>query len=229
MMVGLCFVGVSGSVSSSSSTIFRGSVLCSRGCREGQWRKGGIRMADGPLVFVAGAGGRLGGKIVDVLASRNIPVRAGSRDPSRLKETEGVERVEFVVPAPPEEIEPKLKDVEVVVSAMASTSLPLGPYSVDWIGTKNLIEAAAATKSVKHFVLITSIGVKNQLAFPAAVLNLVGGCLFFKGLAEDNLRESGVPYTIIRPGGESLRKKAPRAPSPAPTEPVRHETSPYCN
>ena len=58
---------------------------------------------------------------------------------------------------------------------------------------------AAALKSgkVKHIVLISSIGT-DQLLNP---LNLFGGVLVWKKLAEEYLQRSGITYTIVRPGG----------------------------
>ncbi len=71
---------------------------------------------------------------------------------------------------------------------------PTGPARVDFLGTKNLVNAAAAVGAgasaggassagggVKHFVLITSIGT-DDFFFP---LNLAWGVLSFKKLGEE--------------------------------------------
>lgn len=64
---------------------------------------------------------------------------------------------------------------------------------------KNLIDAATASKA-KQFILVTSLGT-NKFGFPAAVLNLFWGVLCWKRKAEEALLASGIPYTIVRPGG----------------------------
>ncbi|XP_071935488.1 protein TIC 62, chloroplastic-like isoform X2 [Coffea arabica] len=53
---------------------------------------------------------------------------------------------------------------------------------------------------VDHFILLTSLGT-NKVGFPAAILNLFWGVLIWKRKAEEALLASGLPYTIVRPGG----------------------------
>ena len=74
---------------------------------------------------------------------------------------------------------------------------PLGPFAVDYNGTCNIVAAAKKQGSVKHIVLVTSIGV-DDILFP---LNLFWGVLFWKKRAEEVLQRSGIKYTIVRPGG----------------------------
>ncbi|KAL2523827.1 hypothetical protein Adt_08881 [Abeliophyllum distichum] len=59
---------------------------------------------------------------------------------------------------------------------------------------------AAASAKVDHFFLLTSLGT-NKVGFPAAILNLFWGVLIWKRKAEEALLASGLPYTIVRPGG----------------------------
>ncbi|VAI39150.1 unnamed protein product [Triticum turgidum subsp. durum] len=72
------------------------------------------------------------------------------------------------------------------------------PEQVDWIGQKNQIDAAKAA-GVKHIVLVGSMGGTN----PNHPLNSLGNgnILVWKRKSEQYLADSGVPYTIIRPGG----------------------------
>jgi hypothetical protein len=67
---------------------------------------------------------------------------------------------------------------------------------VDYLGTKNLIDAAKK-KGIEHFVLVTSLCVSNFFH----PLNLFWLILFWKKQAEDYLINSGLTYTIVRPGG----------------------------
>ncbi|KAK7390531.1 hypothetical protein VNO78_25839 [Psophocarpus tetragonolobus] len=72
------------------------------------------------------------------------------------------------------------------------------PEQVDWIGQKNQIDAAKGA-GVNHIVLVGSMGGTN----PNHPLNILGNgnILVWKRKAEQYLVDSGVPYTIIRPGG----------------------------
>jgi uncharacterized protein YbjT (DUF2867 family) len=97
-----------------------------------------------------------------------------------------------------------LAGVSTVVCALGALETeiinPLAPYTVDGKYTQNLIRAAAAAPSVKHFVLVTSLGTAKW-GWPAGVLNLFWGVLKWKRASEVALQDSGLPYTIVRPGG----------------------------
>lgn len=58
----------------------------------------------------------------------------------------------------------------------------------------------ATAAKVKHFILVTSLGT-HKIGFPASLLNLFWGVLIWKRKAEKHLIASGIPYTIVRPGG----------------------------
>jgi uncharacterized protein YbjT (DUF2867 family) len=67
---------------------------------------------------------------------------------------------------------------------------------VDYEGTRNLVEAAKQ-KGIEQFVLVSSLCV-SQLFHP---LNLFWLILVWKKQAEGYLQNSGLTYTIVRPGG----------------------------
>lgn len=72
---------------------------------------------------------------------------------------------------------------------------------VDWLGQKLQIDAAK-TAGVKQVILISSMGGTD----PNHFLNTMGdggNILQWKRKAEQYLMASGVPYTIIHPGGEA--------------------------
>jgi uncharacterized protein YbjT (DUF2867 family) len=71
-----------------------------------------------------------------------------------------------------------------------------GAQQVDFEGTVALVDAARSA-GVEHFVLVSSLCV-SRLLHP---LNLFGGVLIFKKRAEEHLIRSGLPFTIVRPGG----------------------------
>ncbi len=76
-----------------------------------------------------------------------------------------------------------------------------GSTRADFLGNKHLIDGAVAAQ-VKRFILISSIGSGDSAqALPPNVLEVLGAVLKEKAQAEDYLRESGLAYTVIRPGG----------------------------
>eukprot|EP00668_Euglena_longa_P042241 GGOE01055756.1.p1 GENE.GGOE01055756.1~~GGOE01055756.1.p1 ORF type:complete len:280 (+),score=73.08 GGOE01055756.1:140-979(+) len=72
------------------------------------------------------------------------------------------------------------------------------PEIIDWQGQCNQIDAAKAA-GVKHIVLISSMAGTQ----PSHFLNMIGSghIVLWKRKAERYLMTSGVPYTIIHPGG----------------------------
>ncbi len=71
------------------------------------------------------------------------------------------------------------------------------PQAVDGEGVENLI--LAAPKTLKRFVFVSSCGVLRKDKLPFNILNTFG-VLDAKLYAEKALEQSGLPYTIIRPG-----------------------------
>ncbi len=149
--------------------------------------------------FVAGATGETGRRIVAALVERQIPVRALVRD-QKVAQT--------CLPSEVDIIEGDLSNAEVLKDGLTGCTVALsavgarpdwniaGPYSVDYEGTRRLIDQIK-TQEISHFVLVSSLCV-SQFFHP---LNLFWLVLFWKKQAELYLQQSGVTYTIIRPGG----------------------------
>ncbi|KAK2989865.1 hypothetical protein RJ640_024419 [Escallonia rubra] len=171
-------------------------------------------------VFVAGATGSTGKRIVEQLLAKGFAVKAGVRDIGKAKTSfpETNQDLKFVK-ADVTEGSTKLaeaigNDTDAVICATGfrpSWDL-LAPWKVDNYGTVNLVEACR-TLGVKRFVLISSILVNGaamgQLLNPAYIfLNVFGLTLIAKLQAEQYIRKSGINYTIVRPGG--LKNDPPR-------------------
>ncbi len=149
--------------------------------------------------FVAGATGETGRRIVQELCQRGISVRALVRDleaarailPPEVELAQGDVLNSATLPD-------LLGDCTVLLCATGARPSfdPTGPYKVDYEGTKNLVDAAKA-KGIEQFVLVTSL-CTSQLFHP---LNLFWLILVWKKQAEEYLQRSGLPYTIVRPGG----------------------------
>lgn len=69
-------------------------------------------------------------------------------------------------------------------------------------GNINVIRALENSPPVERFVLVTSMGCGEQFAgLNGNVKKFLGEALLAKTEAEDYLRLSGLPWTIVRPGG----------------------------
>ncbi|MED6204154.1 Protein TIC 62, chloroplastic [Stylosanthes scabra] len=183
---------------------------------------------DENLVFVAGATGKVGSRTVRELIKLGFKVRAGVRSVERagslIKSVEqmklddgtsggsqcktrnpAVEKLEIVECdlEKPDQIGPALGNASTVICSIGASEKEVfditGPCRIDYRATKSLIDAATVAK-VNHFILVTSLGT-NKFGFPAAILNLFWGVLIWKRKAEEALIASGLPYTIVRPGG----------------------------
>ncbi|XP_021813456.1 protein TIC 62, chloroplastic [Prunus avium] len=178
-----------------------------------------VDLKDENLAFVAGATGKVGSRTVRELLKLGFQVRAGVRSAQRAEtlvqsvkqmklDGEGTQLVEKLKIVEcdlekPDQIGPALGNASVVLCCIGASEKEVfdvtGPYRIDYLATKNLIEAATVAK-VNHFILLTSLGT-NKIGFPAAILNLFWGVLIWKRKAEEALIASGLPYTIVRPGG----------------------------
>jgi len=149
--------------------------------------------------FVAGATGQTGRHIVKQLIQRGIPTRVLVRDLEKAKQILPPE-AEFVVGdvLQPETLRQAIADSTVLLCAAGAAPSfdPTGPYKVDYEGTKNLVDAAQEA-NIQHFVLVTSL-CTSKFFHP---LNLFWLILVWKKNAEIYLKDSGLTYTIVRPGG----------------------------
>jgi uncharacterized protein YbjT (DUF2867 family) len=152
-------------------------------------------------VLVAGATGKTGVPLVKILQAEGYTVRALVRDKAKAGDLgAAVEVVEGDVTRP-ETLPAAMAGARYVISTIGagSPNPPNNPEAVDYRGVVNLADAAKAAK-VRHFVLMSSIGAGDEN--PALPLNkMFGMVLAWKGRGEAYLRDSGVPYTIVRPGG----------------------------
>jgi uncharacterized protein YbjT (DUF2867 family) len=152
-------------------------------------------------VLVAGATGKTGAPLIRSLQAEGYQVRAMVRDKAKAGDLgAGIEVVEADVTRP-ETLAAAVKGMRYVISTIgaSSASPPNNPEGVDYRGIVNLTDSAKKA-GVKHFVLMSSIGAGDEN--PATPLNrMFGMVLSWKGKGEAHLRASGVPYTIVRPGG----------------------------
>ena len=152
------------------------------------------------VVLVAGATGGTGRALVRDLGAQGYSVRALVLDEDKARVVLG-DDIDYALGDVRESdtLLAAMDGVDFVISAIGSSrSDPTNnPEAVDYGGVKNLADAAAAT-GVRQFVLVSSSGVTDEDHFLNKAFDNI---LIWKFKGEEVLRASGVPYTIVRPGG----------------------------
>ena len=134
-------------------------------------------------VLITGGTGSLGASLVRAVSSAGHRVRVASRRPRPDVTPSNVEwrRVDLVSG---DGIETALEGVQAVVHAASD---PRRAAVVDVEGTRRLVEAARSAR-VGHIVYISIVGIDD----------IPLGYYKHKRAAEDVIRSSGVPYSILR-------------------------------
>ncbi len=152
-------------------------------------------------VLVAGASRGVGREIARRLQP-NFTVTALLRSPTAVTELEALGIQTVIGDAMnPEQLDAAFQDrsIDAVISTIGG--LPAEAKRADFEGNRNLIDAAVKA-GVKKFVLVTSIGSgESVVALPPGALEVLGAVLKEKEKAEQHLIQSGLIYTIVRPGG----------------------------
>jgi uncharacterized protein YbjT (DUF2867 family) len=142
------------------------------------------------VIVLAGGTGRLGTLLATRLAARGVALRILTRDPARASHLVGLgaEILEGDV-RNRASLDSAVRGAATVVSAIQGFEGPgrISPASVDRDGNANLIDASAAVGA--HVVLVSVVG-----AAPDHEMELFRA----KWAAEQHLRDSGVPWTIVR-------------------------------
>ncbi|KAM3312149.1 hypothetical protein ACQJBY_032250 [Aegilops geniculata] len=152
----------------------------------------------------------VGQLLVASLLSRKIKTRLLLRNPEKAaslfgKQDESVLQVYEADTRNADGLNPEMfEGVTHVICTTGTTAFPSKrwdgdntPERVDWDGVRNFVSAMPQT--VKRLVLVSSIGVTKYNEIPWSIMNLFG-VLKYKKMAEDFVRNSGIPFTIIRPG-----------------------------
>jgi len=188
-------------------------------------------MASPRTVVVSGAGGQTGRhafRKMLALPDEYKPVGLVRTEESRaalLEETNSPEDSVVVCDITSAEDCAKLPKFDALIIGSSAKPAPTGemteagrpvfgfpngqPEEVDWIGQKNQIDAAIKCGKDTHVVICSSMGGTD----PEHMLNSIGkstaedgtvtggNILRWKRKAEVYLMESGLPYTIVHPGG----------------------------
>jgi uncharacterized protein YbjT (DUF2867 family) len=160
-------------------------------------------MTERTHIFLAGASRGVGLEIAKCLTEQKMQVTALLRSPETSPELAAMGIKVAVGDA---------LDTDAVLAAMTGGEpiyavistiggLPKDGERADYLGNKNLIDAAVKA-GVQKFILVSSIGSGNSAAaLQPQVLETLGPVLIEKEKAENHLIASGMIYTVIRPGG----------------------------
>ncbi|MBD2041895.1 SDR family oxidoreductase [Microcoleus sp. FACHB-672] len=154
-------------------------------------------------VFLAGASRGVGEQIAFCLMNQAVKVKALLRSETNRTQLESmglkVATGDALDVAAVEQAMQGDEPIYAVISTIGG--LPKDGERADYLGNKNLIDAAVKA-GVQKFILVSSIGAgESVLALPPQALQTLGPVLVEKEKAEQHLINSGLTYTIIRPGG----------------------------
>jgi uncharacterized protein YbjT (DUF2867 family) len=154
----------------------------------------------GKLVY-AGATGSIGRLALPMLRDKGFTIRAITRNPVRAAKEYGSDyQWVFGDVRDPDQMQRQLAGAQFVVCSIGYTEFegPNGPQFVDYMGVRNLVDAAKA-HGVKHFVLVSAGNIgpyRDHTQNPR-----FGYVAYWKDKSERYLKQSGVPFTIVGPTG----------------------------
>jgi uncharacterized protein YbjT (DUF2867 family) len=156
------------------------------------------------LLAVSGASGKTGWRVVQEALGQGLAVRALVRPDSQLPPgLEGAEVVRLKL-GDTEALHRALEGCEALMIATgARPSIDLsGPLQVDALGVRQQIAACKAV-GLERVVLVSAL-CAGRWRHP---LNLFGLILVWKRVGERWLEQSGLRWTVIRPGGLNEREE----------------------
>ena len=149
-------------------------------------------------IFVAGGHGKIGLRLLALAAQRGDQARGLIRDPGQSADLEAVGAEPVVADwEAGDDITPLVAGADAVVFAAGAGpgSGPERKRTVDYGGAVKLIEAAKAN-GVSRYVIVSSMGADDPLRAPEQMRPYQEA----KAAADEALRDSGLDFTIVRPG-----------------------------
>jgi uncharacterized protein YbjT (DUF2867 family) len=148
-------------------------------------------------VVVAGGHGKVGIRICRLLAERGDRARGLIRDPAQSADLEGVGAEAVVADLEREDITPSVAGADAVVftAGAGPGSGPERKRTVDYGGAVKLIEAAKAN-GVSRYAMVSAMGAGRPQRWSAEMRPYYKA----KADADRKLTESGLEFTIVRPG-----------------------------
>lgn len=160
-------------------------------------------MTTNSYVFLAGASRGVGREIAHCLVQQGVKVKALLRSEEARAELEALGITVVLGDAlNPTEVEQAMQGLEPIQAVISTIGgLPKDGERADYLGNKNLIDAAKKANAQK-FILVSSIGsAESVVALSPQALETLKPVLIEKEKAEQHLMASGLTYTVVRPGG----------------------------
>lgn len=151
-----------------------------------------------PRVLVAGASGRVGRALTEILAMRRVQVVAGSRHPENIHESQYIKAVSLDLHDSVEDLAEKVKAVDAVYFVAGSRGQDL--LQTDAFGAVKLMQAAEAG-AAKRFILLSSLyALQPEKWEEVDSLKSILNYDIAKFFADSWLvRNTDLDYTIIQP------------------------------
>jgi uncharacterized protein YbjT (DUF2867 family) len=149
-------------------------------------------------VLVVGGHGKVGLRLLRLLGAAGHRARGVVRDPAQSADLEAAGAEPVVLDVDREELGTAVAGADAVVFAAGAGpgSGPARKRTVDLGGALKLIDGARAS-DVRRYVMVSAIGA----ARPPSGDEGMAPYLQAKAAADEALVESGLDYTIVRPGG----------------------------
>lgn len=162
----------------------------------------GQAKAAGGAVLVTGATGAIGKFVVEMLIARGEKVRGLTRNPDKARAAQP--KAEWAVGdlRDPASLKAAMVGADRIIFTAGRKFRDDDPNNtLEAVDYGGVVALAAAAKDVgaKQFVLISSAGVEQKL--PPWLSPMLLEPIKWKGKSEVALKDSGVPYTLIRPFG----------------------------
>ncbi|GGE55219.1 putative sugar epimerase YhfK [Streptosporangium jomthongense] len=148
-------------------------------------------------VFIAGANGQIGQHLLREMADSDHEVRALIRHPDQGPELQQLGATETVLGDLEQDCSEAMRGCDAVIFTAGS-----GPHTgpdktidVDQNGAIRLIDTARAM-GIKRFIMVSSMRAEEPEKGPEKLRHY----LWAKRKADDHLKNSGLDYTIVRPG-----------------------------
>lgn len=142
--------------------------------------------------------------IAQHLLQKQAPIRVAARNVAKAKERLGA-RAQIVQAdlLQPETLQAAFKDVGNIVFTAGVTHLPASESLIratEFDGVQRALELARRERASGRFLYMTSIGVRQPSVATWILNQTKGKTLYWRERAEEIIRASGVPYTIVRCG-----------------------------
>lgn len=152
------------------------------------------------LVSVVGGAGRTGRVVVSLLRDHAADVRVLTRDPRRaravLPAETAIYRGDVRDPGTLPGLLREVTGVVVILEPGLASSGPDSPEATVYQGVRNVVAACQSGQGKPRIVLVSQIYVTRE----HHPMNQPGHLLDWRLRGEDAVRQSGLPYTIVRPG-----------------------------